>query len=59
MVAKITEHSDERELLLTKDADAQALLKLLVNSGAEVTRFEIAEPSLNDIFIEAVNRSEY
>jgi len=58
MVAKLTEHSDERELLLTKEADAQQLLKLLMNAGAEVTKFEIVEPSLNDIFIEAVNRSE-
>jgi ABC-2 type transport system ATP-binding protein len=57
MVAKIAEHSDERELLLTKDADAQQLLKLLMNSAAEVTKFEIIEPSLNDIFIEAVNRT--
>ncbi len=59
MVAKVTRHSDERELLLTKDADAQKLLKLVIDSGADVTKFEIAEPSLNDIFIEAVNRSGY
>ncbi len=58
MVAKITEHADERELLLTEHADAQALLKKLIESGAEVTKFEIIEPSLNDIFIEAVNRSQ-
>jgi ABC-type uncharacterized transport system ATPase subunit len=32
-------------------------LKTLVESGADVTKFEIVEPSLNDIFIEAVNRS--
>jgi ABC-2 type transport system ATP-binding protein len=55
MITKITEHADERELLLNDQADAQQLLKALIGSGAEVTKFEIAEPSLNDIFIEAVN----
>jgi len=57
-VAKITEHADEKEILLTEQANAQELLKILIGSGAEVTKFEIVEPSLNDIFIEAVNRSE-
>jgi ABC-2 type transport system ATP-binding protein len=56
-VAKITEHSDEKELLLTEQGNAQQLLKTLIESGADVTKFEIVEPSLNDIFIEAVNRS--
>jgi ABC-2 type transport system ATP-binding protein len=56
-VVKVTEHADERELLLTKDADAQKLLRSILDTGAEVTKFEIIEPSLNDIFIEAVNRS--
>jgi len=57
LVAKITEHADERELLLSREPDAQQLLRVLLDSGAEVTKFEIIEPSLNDIFIEAVNRT--
>jgi ABC-2 type transport system ATP-binding protein len=58
MIAKITEHSDEKELLLNKNADAQQLLRTIIAAGADVTKFEIVEPSLNDIFIEAVNASE-
>lgn len=58
LVAKVTEHADERELLLKENADSQQLLRDLLASGAEVTKFEIIEPSLNDIFIEAVQRVE-
>lgn len=57
MVAKITEHADEKELLLSGEADVQQLLKILIDSGAQVTKFEIVEPSLNDIFIEAIHGS--
>jgi ABC-2 type transport system ATP-binding protein len=58
MIAKMTEHADEKELLLKENADSQQLLRDLVASGADVTKFEIIEPSLNDIFIEAVQRAE-
>ncbi len=54
LVAKITEHADEKELELTENADAQVLLKRLVESGATISKFEQVEPSLNDIFIEQV-----
>lgn len=57
-VTGITEHADERELLLKDHDSAQALLRELVASGAEVTKFEAVEPSLNDIFIDAVNPTE-
>jgi ABC-type uncharacterized transport system ATPase subunit len=40
--------------LLTENADAQILLKRLIESGARVSKFEQIEPSLNDIFIEKV-----
>jgi ABC-2 type transport system ATP-binding protein len=55
LVVSIVEHADEREIFLTDDADSQTLLKRLVESGAEVTKFEMIEPSLNDIFIEKVS----
>jgi ABC-2 type transport system ATP-binding protein len=42
------------ELELEDGADAQRLLQGLVQSGATVTRFEIAEPTLNKIFIDLV-----
>jgi ABC-2 type transport system ATP-binding protein len=54
LVAKITEHVDEKELVLAEGADEQFLLKSLIESGAKITKFEQVEPSLNDIFIEKI-----
>ena len=54
LVANILEHADETEIFLSETASAQLLLKKLIESGAEVTKFETIEPSLNDIFIEKV-----
>jgi ABC-2 type transport system ATP-binding protein len=54
LVAKFTEHADEHEILLAENADAQDLLKRLVEAGATISKFEKIEPSLNDIFIEEV-----
>ena len=54
LVAKVVEHADEKELLLAENADAQTLLKKLLDAGARVSKFEEIEPSLNDIFIEKV-----
>lgn len=58
LVANIEEHSDELEILLTANADPQELLKRLVASGTTVTKFEMIEPSLNDIFIAKVSERE-
>lgn len=57
LVAKITEHADEKELVLAENADAQDLLKQLINSGAVISKFEEIEPSLNDIFLEKVKEN--
>jgi len=54
LVAGVAEHSDEKHVTLAGDADAQELLRKLVDSGAEIAKFEKIEPSLNDIFIEQV-----
>jgi ABC-2 type transport system ATP-binding protein len=54
LVAKITTHADEKELVLAENADAQNLLKKLIEAGAVISKFEQIEPSLNDIFIEKV-----
>ena len=56
LVAKITEHADEKELVLAEGADEQVLLKRLIESGAKITKFEQVEPSLNDIFIEKIGK---
>jgi ABC-2 type transport system ATP-binding protein len=42
------------EIALQKDADPQALLRKLVESGAQVQRFELVQPSLHQIFLEKV-----
>lgn len=42
------------EILLSEGASAQEVLKRALASGAIVHRFELVEPSLNDIFIESV-----
>ncbi len=54
LVAKVERHSDEVEVLLADGADAQEFLRRLITSGAHVTKFELIEPSLNDIFIAKV-----
>jgi ABC-2 type transport system ATP-binding protein len=40
------------EAKLKPGADSQEILKAAVGSGAQITRFELLEPSLNEIFIE-------
>lgn len=54
LVASATVHSDEVEIELADGADAQVLLKKLIESGAVITKFERIEPSLNDIFIDQI-----
>ena len=56
LVAKITAHADEKELVLAENADEQILLKRLIESGAKISKFEKIEPSLNDIFIERIGK---
>jgi len=45
------------EVQLVKNADTQKLLKEAMEVSI-IRRFEIKEPSLNDIFIESVNVSD-
>jgi ABC-2 type transport system ATP-binding protein len=58
LVAKVERHSDELEALLAEGADAQELLRQLLHAGARVSKFELVEPSLNDIFIAKVGENE-
>jgi ABC-2 type transport system ATP-binding protein len=57
LVVNIRQNGDDTEVLLAPGVDAQALLRRLVESGAVVKKFELAEPSLHDIFIEKVRES--
>ena len=54
LVSKLVRHADEAQALLAAGADAQVLLKRLIDSGATIGKFEMVEPSLNDIFITKV-----
>jgi ABC-2 type transport system ATP-binding protein len=54
LVAKYDGSDQYAELELAAGADAQEILRSLVSSGARLSRFEIAEPSLNKIFIDLV-----
>jgi len=58
LVGKIVTHADEMEIELAENADAQTLLKRLIESGASISKFEQIEPSLNDIFIEKITGNQ-
>jgi ABC-2 type transport system ATP-binding protein len=58
LVSTVQHHSDELEVLLAEDANPQQLLKRLVASGVRISKFEMIEPSLNDIFIQKVSEAE-
>ena len=55
LVANIRQVGEDFEVLLVPGANPQMLLKRLVDSGTAVTRFELVEPTLHDIFIEKVS----
>jgi ABC-2 type transport system ATP-binding protein len=54
LVARIQDFGQEAELELAPGADAQEILRALVNSGARLARFELASPSLHKIFVDLV-----
>jgi ABC-2 type transport system ATP-binding protein len=54
LVTHVVEHSDEREVQLADGADAQELLRKLIDAGAVISKFEQVEPSLNDIFVQQI-----
>jgi len=58
LVSKVVRHADEAQALLAQGADAQVLLHRLIASGATIGKFEMIEPSLNDIFITKVTGNE-
>jgi ABC-2 type transport system ATP-binding protein len=51
-VASVNRLGMGAEAKLKAGADPQAVLRAAVECGARITRFELLEPSLNDIFIE-------
>jgi ABC-2 type transport system ATP-binding protein len=53
-VVEVREHGNELEIALRDGADPQSLLEQLVSAGVRLRRFEVAEPTLEQIFIERV-----
>ena len=54
LVKRHNQFPNYSEILLQDGADAQELLKRALSAGGRVNRFELVEPSLNEIFIESV-----
>ena len=54
LIEKVVTHADEQELHLAEEVESQQVLRALIESGAGISKFELTEPSLNDIFIEKV-----
>ena len=48
--------ADFVELQLPADLDPETILRAALERGQRITRFEIAEPSLEEIFVEHVGR---
>ncbi|MBO0863183.1 MAG: ATP-binding cassette domain-containing protein [Chloracidobacterium sp.] len=57
LVKEFMPNRDHTEIILQCGADPQALLRQLVAGGARLSRFELVAPSLNEIFIESVKRT--
>ena len=54
LVSRVDDHNRYFELELAPGAQPRMLLKRLVDAGADVTRFELVQPSLHQIFLERV-----
>ena len=57
VVEKLNHFGAVVEIKLRAGADPQELLKAAVSRGTRLTRFELVEPPLNDIFIEKVSEA--
>jgi ABC-2 type transport system ATP-binding protein len=54
---RVTRRGDHVEIVLENGATSRDVLQSALAAGVSITRFERVEPSLNDIFIESVTRS--
>lgn len=57
LISNVRPSGDDHEVLLLPGADPQLLLKRLVDAGTVLTKFELVEPSLHDIFIAKVKET--
>ena len=54
LIARVQDLGQQAELELAPGADPQEILRALVNSGARLSRFELASPSLHKVFVDLV-----
>jgi ABC-2 type transport system ATP-binding protein len=54
LVSRVDDHNRNLDIELAPSGDAQRLLRELVALGANITRFELVQPSLHQIFLERV-----
>ena len=59
LIKEVVQHNHHMELTLQDSANPQEILQKLVTSGATVHRFQLIEPTLNEIFIESVKRTNH
>jgi ABC-2 type transport system ATP-binding protein len=57
-VESFNDYGNYAEVRLKPGADPQDLLRLVAAGGARVSRFELVEPSLEQIFLDAVRHSD-
>jgi ABC-2 type transport system ATP-binding protein len=57
MITNVRQNGDDTEVLLTADASPQVLLKRLVDANAKISKFELVEPTLHDIFVAKIKES--
>ena len=57
LIKQVTQRNHHLELTLQEGANAQEILRRLVAAGTIIHRFEMVEPTLNEIFIESVKRT--
>jgi ABC-2 type transport system ATP-binding protein len=58
LVKKVSQYASHIEIELNEGISSQDLLKQAINSGVYINRFEMMEPSLNEIFIKKVGKNE-
>lgn len=58
LIKKIAQYASHVEIELVEGAEPQKLLQQMVNNGIYINRFELMEPSLNEIFIRKVGKNE-
>jgi len=56
-IASFENIGETAEIVLKDGADAQPVLRQAVAQGARITRFEVTEPTLEEIFIETVGEN--